>query len=45
MEIFMKLRVTLEFRNRIRKLCEIKGKSFSEIVREYLEKEMKKHKI
>ncbi|MGL5685979.1 hypothetical protein [Cetobacterium sp.] len=45
MEIFMKLRVTLEFRDRIRKLCEIKEKTFSEIVREYLEKEMKKNKI
>lgn len=41
----MKLRVTLEFRNKTRRLCEIKEKSFSEIVREYLEKEFKKNNI
>ncbi|MGL5648315.1 MAG: hypothetical protein ACRDDY_10720 [Clostridium sp.] len=45
MEIFMKIRVTLEFRKRIKLLCEVKNKSFSELVREYLEKEMKKNSI
>lgn len=45
MEIFMKIRVSLEFRDKIKKLCEVKGKNFSQLVREYFEKEFKKNKI
>lgn len=30
---------------RVKKLCEVKGIKFSKLVKDYLEKEMKKHKI
>lgn len=45
MDIFLKIRVTKEFREKIKKLCEVKNKNFSQIVREFLEKEFKKNKI
>lgn len=45
MEMFVKIRVTKEFREKIKKLCEAKNKNFSQMVREFLEKEFKKNKI
>lgn len=45
MELFMKIRVTKEFREKIKTLCEKKGMTFSQLVRNYLEKEFKKNKI
>lgn len=45
MEMFVKIRVTKEFREKIKKLCELKNKNFSQLVREFLEKEFKKNKI
>ncbi|MGL5963765.1 MAG: hypothetical protein ACRCZ2_05150 [Fusobacteriaceae bacterium] len=45
MEIFMKFRASEEFRDRIKLLCKLKNKTISTMIREYFEKEFKKHKI
>lgn len=45
MNKFIKIRVTPEFAEKIKKLCEKRGINFSKLVREFLQKEFEKEGI
>ncbi len=45
MDKFMRFRCDELFITRVKKLCEVKGITFTKLVKDFLEKEMKKHKI
>ena len=45
MDKILRLRVTLEFGERVKKLCERKGVKFSKLIRDLLQKEFEKEGI